>query len=65
MTAEQFKAWMEQMNYTDDQAAQALGVAPTTVRNYKRGWRDGGDRAVEIPTAVALACEHLLIKEAL
>jgi len=46
-----FKAWQERLNLTNQAAAEALGVALNTVKNY----RSGGT----IPDMAAIACRHL------
>ncbi len=58
MNAQEFEEWQDTMGYSDAEAAQALGLSVSTVRNYRRGKRpDAAD--VVIPKTVELACAHL------
>jgi len=56
MTPEQFKAWRDQEGFTQDEAADVLGISKGSVRNYELGSRREDGRAVTIPKTVALAC---------
>jgi len=56
MTNEQFKAWRKKMNFTLQQAADALGLYARTISNYERGARYEDGREVKIPRSIALAC---------
>jgi len=56
MTNEQFKAWRQKMGFTQQQAADALGVNNRSVVNYERGVRYDDGRPVIIPRPIALAC---------
>jgi len=57
MTPQEFKAWREAMGFTQQAAADAIGVSIQSVRLYEKGVRPGADpRPVEIPKTVALAC---------
>jgi len=59
MNNEQFKAWRKRMNFTQQQAADALGLYRMTIINYERGHRYEDNRPVPIPRTVALACAAL------
>ena len=52
MSAEQFRGWLDEMDMTWEQAAEALDVSRRTIANYASG-------AQEVPKAVALACMQL------
>lgn len=52
MSAAQFRAWLTEMGFTWDAAAQALNVVRNTVGNYLAGRQ-------EIPKTVWLACMQL------
>lgn len=52
MTPAALRAWRECMGYTQQQAAQALGVSLRTIKAW-----EGGETAV--PAIVPLACEAL------
>jgi len=56
MNNEQFKSWRKKMKFTQQQAADALGINNRSVVNYERGKRYDDGRAVIIPRTVALAC---------
>jgi len=56
MTKEQFKTWRQKMNFTQQQAADALGLYRLTVANYERGTRLGKGTEIIIPRSIALAC---------
>jgi len=56
MKPEQFKMWRKKMGFTQQQAADALGLNNRSVINYERGSRYEDGRAVIIPRTVALAC---------
>jgi len=59
MKTEQFKAWRKKMGFTQQQAADALGVYARTITNYERGQRYEDGREVKIPESIALACSAL------
>lgn len=50
MTAEDLRAWQTAMAYTQQQAAEALGVSWATYKRYLVG---------EVPLAIGLACAAL------
>jgi len=56
MNKENFKTWRKKMGFTQQQAADALGLFRNTITNYERGARAEDGRAVIIPRTVALAC---------
>jgi len=58
MKPEDFKQWRKKMNFTQQQAADALGLSKPTIENYDKGVRGSGD-AFQIPHVVALACAAL------
>lgn len=60
MTPTQFKAWRKRMGWSQQEAADHLGISKISVQNYERGRRAAPDpRPVEIPMPVALACSAL------
>ena len=60
MTPEHFKAWRDQMGFTQQEAATALGFSRPTIENYERGVRRDDGKPVEIPLTVAYACAALV-----
>lgn len=60
MTPDDFKAWRNRMDFTQQQAADALGLSRDTIANYERGSRREDNRLVEIPRVVALACAAVI-----
>jgi transcriptional regulator with XRE-family HTH domain len=51
------------LGMTQRQLAEALGISPSQIANYERGFTRGADRRpAPIPRAIELACEMLLIK---
>jgi len=56
MDNEQFKAWRKKMGYTQQQAADALGLYRLTIINYERGTRPENNLEVKIPRSIDLAC---------
>lgn len=59
MTPDQFKAWRGHMKFTQQAAADALGLSKITVEGYDKGRRSEG--RVEIPKTVELACAALAL----
>lgn len=59
MSPDDFVAWRRAMGYSQDRAAQALGLSRSTVQNYGAGVRRGDGEPVEIPLHIALACAAL------
>lgn len=59
MPASKFRAWMKRMGFNQIEAAAALGITRTTVRQYS-GWGDFDGRGSKgAPPHIALACEAL------
>lgn len=56
MTPAQFKAWRTRLSFSQEEAAQALGISKGSVQLYEAGRRREDGRAVLIPKTVALAC---------
>jgi transcriptional regulator with XRE-family HTH domain len=54
MTPLAFKHWRKQLNLSQKEAAEALGLKRRVVQYYEKGERDG--EKVTIPKAVRLAC---------
>lgn len=65
MTPEEFKAWRLQCDFSQTEAAEALGVSRGSIENYERGTRREDARPVEIPGSVIAAIHiyDLLAKE--
>lgn len=64
MTPDQVQEWQELMQYTSQEAADALGLHLNTFLNYRRGYRsmaEGEDREVPVPKSIALACGALVL----
>ncbi|AMC34742.1 hypothetical protein [Janthinobacterium sp. B9-8] len=60
MTHEQFKLWRTAtMSYTQQQAADALGVSLPTLQSLERGATFKDNRPLEIDKRTALACAAL------
>jgi transcriptional regulator with XRE-family HTH domain len=60
MTPGDFKAWRERMDLSQPAAADALGIARSTVQMYELGHRkDDHGREVIIPKPIRLACAAL------
>jgi len=59
MKPEQFKKWRKKMGFTQQQAANALGIYRLTAVNYEHGQRSGVGSEVKIPRSIALACSAL------
>ncbi len=57
MRPAEFKRWRQAQNWSQDEAAQALGLKRRVVQYYEKGERDGAP--VRIPKAVRLACYAL------
>jgi len=60
MKPEQFKAWRKKMGFTQQQAADALGLSIQALGNYERGTRYEDGREVKIPRSIALACSAVV-----
>lgn len=49
-----FKKWRKSLDFSQKEAAQALGLKRRMIQYYEKGERDGDK--VEIPRSVRLAC---------
>jgi len=57
MTPHSFREWRKGLGYSQQEAADALGISRSSVELYEAGRRRGADaRPVEIPKTIALAC---------
>jgi len=56
MDKHDFKAWRKKQGFTQQQAADALGLFRVTIVNYERGSRMDSPNEVKIPLHIALAC---------
>jgi transcriptional regulator with XRE-family HTH domain len=56
MSPDDFKIWRKAIDFSKDEAAEALGVSKATIEEYDAGNRFDDE---EIPKAVALACTAL------
>ena len=56
-----FKRWRKNLKLSQKEAADLLGLKPRMVQYYERGERDG--KKVNIPKAVRLACNAILIQQ--
>lgn len=56
MTGPDLKAWRARLGYTQQAAAEALGISVSQLIDYETGRKRGTDRAAPIPRLVALAC---------
>jgi hypothetical protein len=59
LTPQEFRSWREKLNFSQQQAADALGISLGSVGLYERGSRREDNRAVEIPKPVEYACERV------
>lgn len=59
MTPENFKAWRRKMTLSQRAAANALGVALSTLQTWERGTAFATGKPVEIDRRTALACAAL------
>lgn len=59
MTAADFARWVEQMGFSQEEAATRLGLSRSCVQQYLRGARKGSQAPVEIPKSVRLACSAI------
>lgn len=59
MTGSEFRAWRKRLGWTQQQAAEALGISVSQIIDYESGSKRGTDRAAPIPRVVALACQAL------
>ena len=59
MTPADFRAWQARMGLTVRAAADLLGVAPSTVQDWRTGTSRRTGKPVELPPMLALACSAL------
>lgn len=59
MTPDDFKAWRRAMGFSQQAAADELGISKGSVELYETGKRRDDGRPVAIPKAVELACAAL------
>ena len=59
MTPSSFKSWRESLGFSQQAAADALGLSKGSIELYERGSRREDGRPVVIPTTVQLACERV------
>ena len=59
MTPADFRAWQARMGLTVRAAADLLGVAPSTVQDWRTGTSRSTGKPIELPPMLALACEAL------
>lgn len=59
MTPADFRAWQSSMGLTVRAAAELLGVAPSTVQDWRTGTSRSTGQPVAVPRVVALACAAL------
>lgn len=55
MTANEFAAWRAEMAWSQQTAADRLGVTKRTIKYYEQGITSSGAPAEHIPKSVALA----------
>lgn len=60
MEPKEFKRWRKNLKLSQKEAADVLGLKPRMVQYYEKGERDG--KKVNIPKAVRLACNAILIQ---
>ena len=59
MTPADFRAWQARMGLTVRAAAELLGVAPSTVQDWRTGTSRSTGKPIELPKMLALACAAL------
>jgi len=59
MTPADFRAWQARMGLTVRAAADLLGVAPSTVQDWRTGTSRSTGKPIELPPMLALACAAL------
>lgn len=64
MSPEEFKEWRKALGFTQQEAADALGISRGAVENYERGHRREDRRPVEVPLSVAYSCDYVALQEA-
>ena len=55
MTANEFKAWRVDMAWSQEIAAERLGVTKRTIKYYEQGITSSGAVSEHVPKSVALA----------
>ena len=56
MTPDEFKAWRAAQGFTQQQAAEELGISLSAAVNYEHGVRRGENEPAIIPKAIEKAC---------
>ena len=56
MTPSDFRAWQSSMGLSVRAAADLLGVAPSTVQDWRTGTSRSTGKHIELPPMLALAC---------
>ncbi|MBB2964668.1 helix-turn-helix domain-containing protein [Methylobacterium sp. R2-1] len=64
MTPDDFKAWRLALGFSQQEAADRLGVSRGSVENYERGHRREDHRPVEIPLPIERSCQAVALEEA-
>jgi len=59
MTSDDLRAWQVHMDYTQAQAAEALGVEPRTYRDWLAGTSRTSGKPIAIDRRTALACSAI------
>lgn len=59
MTPADFRAWQSSMGLSVRAAADLLGVAPSTVQDWRTGTSRRTGQPIELPRMLALACAAL------
>ena len=59
MTPADFRSWQARMGLTVRAAAELLGVAPSTVQDWRTGVSRRTGRPIELPHMLGLACAAL------
>ncbi len=59
MTPADFRSWQARMGLTVRAAADLLGVAPSTVQDWRTGTSRSTGKHIELPPMLALACAAL------
>ncbi|MER2249674.1 helix-turn-helix transcriptional regulator [Methylorubrum podarium] len=64
MSPDDFKAWRLRLGFSQQEAADRLGISRGSVENYERGHRREDRRPVEIPLTVEHSCQIVALDEA-
>lgn len=59
----EFKSWRARMGFTQEQAAERLGLSLGTIVNYEKGVRRDDRSEVAIPLSVMLTCRNMERKQ--